>query len=91
MNDGCEHAIATGSRPGELRLGSSGRRGASQAAAVDPTTLQRCAMATKPVQVEEVPYIACHRPEPPPPPLKGRHYHLAYDGGERVKCITQAR
>ena len=49
-------------------------------------------MATKPVQVEEVPYIACHRPEPPPPPqLKGRHYHLAYDGSERVKCITQAR
>ena len=52
-------------------------------------------MATNPVQVGEVPYIASHRPEPPAaPPLKARHYHLAYTyTGDRGsgKCITQAR
>ena len=46
-----------------------------------------------PTQTTDAPYIATHRPEPPPPPsaMKARHYHLAYDAGERGKCITQAR
>ena len=77
----------------ELRLGSNDRRGASQAAAVHHTALQRRDMATKPVQLESAAYIASHRPEPPaPPPLKARHYHLAYTyTGDLGKCITQAR
>lgn len=49
-------------------------------------------MPTMPVQMEEAPYIARNRPEPPAlPALKDRHYHLAYTGGDRGKCMTQAR
>ena len=48
-------------------------------------------MPTMPVQMEEAPYIARNRPEPPAlPALKDRHYHLAFRG-EQGKAITQAR
>ena len=44
-----------------------------------------------PTQTAEAPYIATHRPTPTPlSSMTARHYHLAYDGGERGKCITQA-
>ena len=43
------------------------------------------------IQTADAPYIATHRPEPPPlSSMTARHYHLVYTG-ERGKCITQAR
>ena len=49
-------------------------------------------MVAKPVQLEEAPYIARNRPDPPPPPsLDERHYHLEYNGaGGQGKALSHA-